>query len=213
MVTIYFLSGLGSDERIFKNLKLKNCDLKFIQWIEPFSYESLPNYSKRLSEQIKCDNDIILVGLSFGGIVVQELAKLVNPKSVILLSSIKNEFEKPFYLKFLYYSKLHKILPYKLSKKITPLFYRSMGALTSEEQLLVKEFVQNTSITLLRWSVEQIVNWKQIDSYPKIYQIHGSKDKVFPINYMNPDYIIKEGTHFMAYNKPNEISEIILNLL
>ena len=209
MATLYFLSGLGSDERIFKNLNLENCELKYLKWINPHPKESLSSYSKRLFEQIETNDEIVLVGLSFGGIVVQELAKLAQPKSVILLSSISNENEKPLYLKLLYYTKIYRFLPYSLAKFLTPLFYRNMGAMTIEEKRLVKDFVQKTDISLLKWSVEQIVNWRERDSFTNLYQIHGNQDKVFPIRLMKPDYIINEGTHFMVYNKSDEISEII----
>ena len=44
---------------------------------------------------------------------------------------------------------------------ITPLLFRNMGAKTLEEEQLVKEFVLNTELALLRWSVKQIATWKQ----------------------------------------------------
>ena len=49
---IYLISGLGADERVFKNLNLGNFEPHFIKWNEPFKNENLPNYAKRLMSQI-----------------------------------------------------------------------------------------------------------------------------------------------------------------
>ena len=78
-VQIYFLAGLGFDYRIFENLVLENCKINYLHWLEPIINESLDKYVIRISEQIKnIENPLILVGHSFGGIIVQEISKIVQ---------------------------------------------------------------------------------------------------------------------------------------
>lgn len=77
MKKVYILSGLGADERVFKYLDFKDLDITFVQWIKPKPHEKLMDYVERLREQIKQDNPI-LIGLSFGGIVAAELAKIIR---------------------------------------------------------------------------------------------------------------------------------------
>ena len=209
MTTVYFLSGLGSDKRIFKNLKLHDCNIKYLKWLEPEQSDSITDYALKLSKQIDSEADIILAGLSFGGIMVQELAKIVTVKKIILISSVQSSTQFPFYLKLLRATHIHRILPFSSAKFITPLFYRSMGAVTSVEKTLVKDFLRTMSHNLLKWSVKQIVEWESSVKLNNLIHIHGSDDKVFPLKSLNPDYIIKNGTHFMCYNKADEISEII----
>lgn len=62
MKTIYHISGLGADDRVFKFLQLKDVNKKFIQWIKPDSQESLSEYCKRLTSQIDPADKIVLIG-------------------------------------------------------------------------------------------------------------------------------------------------------
>ena len=94
---IYCVSGLGADERVFQKLKLEGYQPIHIRWVEPENKESITDYAKRLTEQIKSDEPI-LIGLSFGGIIAIEIAKQINTKKVILISSTKNQQEVPFLL-------------------------------------------------------------------------------------------------------------------
>lgn len=91
--TVYFISGLGADERSFKYLDLPGVNMHFIQWEKPLKGEKLREYCRKLILQIDTSGDIFLVGLSFGGIVAQEIAKTIAVKKLIIISSIKSPGE------------------------------------------------------------------------------------------------------------------------
>lgn len=213
MLTLYFISGLGSDGRIFRKLELENCEIKYINWVRPEKSESLESYVERLTDQINSDGEFVLIGLSFGGIIAQELALRVKPKKVILISSIKHQNEKPLYLKLIKRFCLYKIIPFSFIKYASPLFYRTMGAFTNEERKLVKEFVQKTDKSLFNWSIKQIALWEKTETDTGLYHIHGDADRVLPLKNIKTDYIVKEGNHFMVYNKSGEISNILLDII
>ena len=82
---IYLMPGLAANSRIFENIKIPNprYQLHKIDWIRPKLNENLKNYCKRLSMKIKHKN-VILLGVSFGGIIVQELSKIVETKKLSL---------------------------------------------------------------------------------------------------------------------------------
>jgi esterase/lipase len=48
----------------------------------------LDDYAKRIAKKIKRENPV-LIGVSFGGILVQEMAKHINTRKVIIISSVK----------------------------------------------------------------------------------------------------------------------------
>ena len=95
---VYCLSGLGADKRVFTKLELKGYRQIHLDWLVPNNQESLTNYVKRLAVEIK-DNNPIVIGLSFGGIVAIEIAKQITVKKVILISSAKQSHEIPWYFK------------------------------------------------------------------------------------------------------------------
>jgi len=109
---IYFVSGLGADERVFRLLKFKGYQPVHIHWLPPERGESIADYTQRLTAQIKSDRPII-IGLSFGGIIAVEIAKQIAVKKVILLSSVKAASEVPFYFKLFRWLPIHRIFPFK----------------------------------------------------------------------------------------------------
>lgn len=62
---------------------------KVIRWIKPDSQELLSDYCKRLTSQIDPADKIVLISISFGGIVVQEISKRIKVDKVIIIPNIK----------------------------------------------------------------------------------------------------------------------------
>ena len=94
---IYFVPGLAASSKIFQYISLpkEHFQLFFIEWILPHSIdESIQDYAKRMSKEIKHKN-AILVGVSFGGVMAQEISKHVSLSKLIIISSIKNNNELP----------------------------------------------------------------------------------------------------------------------
>lgn len=95
---IYFLSGLGADESVFKALHLPGVERVYLNWIEPLPKESMEAYAQRMANRIAEPNPII-IGLSFGGMMAMEIAKLITVKQLILVSSAKTAKELPPYFR------------------------------------------------------------------------------------------------------------------
>lgn len=93
---IYCLSGLGIDERAFANIHIPNYTLVFIPWIEPLENESLPSYAIRMFESTKIEDDYILMGVSFGGMIAQEFEKIKKPKHLFIISSMSSSESLPW---------------------------------------------------------------------------------------------------------------------
>ena len=75
--TIFYLfSGLGADKSVFDNLSfLKTQKHKFIEWEKPKTND-LEKYALQLSKQIDKSKKVILIGVSFGGMLVSALFEI-----------------------------------------------------------------------------------------------------------------------------------------
>ena len=98
MQKVFFISGLGADKRSFSFLDLSFCTPVFISWLAPLPKETLVAYALRLRATITELNPTI-VGLSFGGMLVTEMAKADASVTPIIISSNKSSSEFPFWLK------------------------------------------------------------------------------------------------------------------
>jgi len=212
---LYMLSGLGFDERIFSNLEITNADIEYLKWLEPDDNETLTNYVKRISEQIEVtEQPIILLGHSFGGIIVQEISKLIPVNKIILLSSVKSEYEMPLRIRTMKFLPLYKFLNKDLILKSFPVWARLFGYNSEKGRNLFKEMISNSSNNYLRWSLKTISEWKQTNKkLPELIQIHGTRDKTFPLKFIKRPIIVEDGSHFMVYSKAEEVSRIINNTL
>lgn len=209
---VFFFSGLGADERVFRNLALEGMDVHFVKWIKPAPEETMEHYARRISNQVYGESPV-LVGLSFGGIMAQEVAKIVAVKQVILLASVACRGEIPWYLRCLKWSMLHKLVPkFLFSVYITPLDW-FFGLANEEERSLLTSIIQETDVDFAAWAVHQVVVWSQAQKMQNVVSIHGTQDRIFPIRYIHADYQVIGGGHFMTLNKSQEISSLLNKLI
>ncbi len=196
------MPGLGAGKKIFKYLKLPGeYQVHYLHWLIPYNKESLQEYTKRLIAQIKDENPI-LIGVSFGGIIVQEIAKQIPVKQVIIISSIKHHTElKPFY-KLAYKTKLYKILPAQLLRNLDRLKKLPLDKPIKKKIRLYQIFLELDDPYYIRWSIEQVFSWRQRQIPENLIQISGEKDIVFPIKFIkDPKIVVLGGRHEMIVTK------------
>ncbi len=208
MKTIYCISGLGADERTFSKLKIDGFHLRVIQWLLPDADETIQHYAERMRAGIKEENPI-LMGLSFGGMVCTEIAKQIPVKKIILISSIKSSKELPFWMRTVASLRLNKIVPLKSSRLTQPIQNKMLGVTSDEEKALVAGFRRDVDLPYTNWAVNQAINWKNDWQHPDICHIHGDKDFMFPIKNIKATFTIKKGGHLMIMNRAAEVSDCI----
>ncbi|MCD6064623.1 MAG: alpha/beta hydrolase [Flavipsychrobacter sp.] len=208
MANIYCLSGVGADERIFCRLSIPGHELVHLAWIKPERDETLQHYALRIAELIKEPNPIIL-GLSFGGMLATEIAKVKPVRKGFLVSSAKTRPELPV---------LNRLLVALLRYKVLPPFVFSIpnryvcsifGARTKEDMVFLSDIIRDASGSFVKWAFRAIMNWNNTSVPPNMVHIHGTDDKVLPSAASKPDYWIEGGTHLMVYSRADEVSAII----
>ena len=146
-MTIYFISGLGADRRVFKKLSLPNhFIIRHIDWIPNLENESLSSYAQRLLTQVDITQPFILVGLSFGGIVATELSKITKPTKTIIISSVSVSNQIPWYFKIAGKVKLHLLMPNRALKNPNSFLYWVFGTRDDEQKKLLKQIIHDTDI-------------------------------------------------------------------
>lgn len=207
--TIYLIPGVGANDKIFGNLELGDYEVVHIKWPKHRKDEDIQSYVKKLLPQIKKDTQPILIGMSFGGIVATELAKLVNPHKTVLISTIKTYHERPFKMMFMNSVKFHRLIPGKLVLNFRFWLKVVLGQLNRHDYELIEDMIQEVDIDFNEWAVDQVIHWKNEEVAANTVHIHGTRDWIFPKHYITDCYWIKGGTHFMVVNRAREVSRII----
>lgn len=212
MKQIYLLSGLGADFSVLQDLDFSGYNATFIEWIQPLENELIESYAKRLIEQIKTKNPII-IGLSFGGMMAVEIGKLINTEKIILIASAKTKFEIPFYYRFVGNLGLHKLMPVNLMKRPNLISNWLFGTASVEDKVLLANVLRDTDAKFLKWAIDKIVNWQNVIIPLNLKHIHGTLDRILPFRFVSANVKIDGGGHFMTINKVNKLNREIRKLI
>ena len=214
MMKVYCIPGVGGGEKIFSRLRLKKAEVVPLKWLQPERGENLPSYAKRLAAQIDTSRPFWLLGVSFGGMVAIELSRFLSPGRIVLVSSVRNRAELPWYGKLLGKMGVHHLAAMPLARSLVPLSSSILGVETEEDYQLLKELVNTTDGPFLRWSIRQ--SWRWNPEYPppaNLVHIHGTADRIFPARFVNPDIWIEGGGHFMIVSRADEIGALLDRLV
>lgn len=209
---IYFVPGLAAGSEIFRNIKLPdNYEVHILEWLIPEKGESLKAYAKRMAVRVK-EKNAILIGVSFGGVVAQEMSDFLKLKKLIIISSVKSKDELPRRMKLASFTKAYKLIPTSLVLSTDDLTKYSIGPKTKKRLSLYQEYLHVRDKHYLDWALEKMITWDRKEKFENVVHIHGEKDIVFPIKYIDSCEVIKGGTHVMILNKGREISQKLLEI-
>ncbi len=211
---IFFFTGLGADERAFSYLKIKtSLQQIYVAWLKPEKQEPLINYCHRLVEKYKIEEGDILIGLSFGGLVVTEINQYIRPSLSILISSASTRKELPLMYRAARRVNLHYLIPKSSLNKPNRLRYYLFSLKKPAQRQLFDEIVTHTDPDFVRWAMDKIVHWENSVRPKNLFKIHGTSDRIIPIHKASSDFIIKGGSHFLTWENSEEVSAIIRQLM
>lgn len=213
-IPVYFMPGLAANPSIFQKIVLsEDCfEVVFLEWEIPLEKENLADYAKRIAQKIKHPNPV-LIGVSFGGILVQEMANFVTARKVIVISSVKSNLEFPRRMKIAKSTKVYKLIPVSWVSNIESLVGLFFGTKMKQRLKVYGKFLSVKDKRYLHWALEQVILWDRKTVDEKVIHIHGDKDTVFPIKNIRNCILLKGGTHIMIVNKYKWFNENLTQII
>ena len=215
-IPVYFMPGLAASSAIFERIQLDEVvfEVHLLEWEIPRQRETLHSYAKRMASKIEEEN-VVLVGVSFGGVLVQEMAPFLKVRKLIIISSVKTNLEVPLRMKIAKSTKAYKLVPTTLLQNIEVLSNFNFGSAIQQRLKLYEKYLSVRDKNYLEWAIEQMLLWNRTKADKKVIHIHGDADEVFPIKNIKDCIAVKGGTHIMILSKYRWLNEnlpkIILN--
>ncbi|MGB5943126.1 MAG: alpha/beta hydrolase [Leeuwenhoekiella sp.] len=199
---VYLMPGMAANPSIFENIALpeEDYELRWLHWQMPEKGESLSAYAKKMTALIKTEYPV-LIGVSFGGILVQEMAKTIATRKVIIISSVKTKFELPRRMQFSRKLGLYRVAPTGLVRKLEQFAKYAFGEKIKHRIALYQKYLSVDDPIYLDWALENMLCWDQETPADGLVHIHGTADPVFPFKYINGCIPVKDGTHIMVITK------------
>ncbi|WP_073369980.1 alpha/beta fold hydrolase [Flavobacterium fluvii] len=207
-IPVYMMPGLAANSLIFENIKLPEStfEIHLLDWETPMGNETLSSYAERMAKLVKHEK-AVLIGVSFGGVLVQEMANFLNLRKLIIISSIKSNLELPLPMKIAKTTKAYKLMPTSLFQNIEALVKLSFGNAVKQRLNLYQKYMSMREKVYLDWAIKQMVLWNRVEEDKNVVHIHGDADAVFPIKNIKNCIVIKGGTHIMILTKYKWLNE------
>lgn len=208
------MPGMAASTTIFNGLQLDETifELHRLDWFLPDKGISLSSYALKMCQQVHHENPVLL-GVSFGGMLVQEMARHIKTTKIIAVSCVKSKKELPKRMLFAKYTKAHKLLPTGLVNNVELLAKYAFGETVTKRLDLYEQYLGLRDKYYIDWAIDNIVNWKQEHPPKNLIHIHGEKDAVFPISHIKDCIRIKNGTHTMIIHRARWFNEHLPKLI
>lgn len=207
-IHVYLMPGMAANPSIFDGIHLPvdTFETHTLEWFVPDNGMNLEMYAQKMCEKIEHPN-AVLMGVSFGGMLVQEMAKFLPVEKIIVVSSVKSKHELPKKMLFAKYTKVHKLLPTGLVTNVELLAKYAFGESVTKRLHLYEKYLSVRDKYYIDWAIDQIVNWNQERPPENVVHIQGEKDTVFPISNIKDCIPVKNGTHTMIIHRAKWFNE------
>lgn len=233
MTRLVFLPGLGADHRLFSAQKPAFPDLIVPPW--PVSErgtpglrarESLPAFASRVASSLLSPKgdlaDVVLAGVSFGGMVAAEIASQLagkqRPRGLILISTCLSPAEIAREAHRTY--RFARWVPLPILERTRPpmsVMIRSLGPMSAEVRSHILEMEHAVPIGFISRAAGAIFSWPGADrariSCP-VLRIHGTLDRIIlPPTHDAATTWIQGAGHVACLTHPSLVNEAIARFL
>ncbi|AWX43093.1 hypothetical protein HME9304_00080 [Flagellimonas maritima] len=207
-IHIYLMPGMAANPSIFDGIKLpqETFALHKLEWFPPEKGITLSEYANQMCKKITHENPVLL-GVSFGGMLVQEMSRYIATSKIIVVSCVKKQTELPKKMLFAKYTKVHKLLPTGLVNNVELLAKYAFGETVTRRLKLYEQYLSIRDKYYIDWAIDNIINWDQEEPPKNLVHIHGELDAVFPITNIKDCITIKKGTHTMIIHRARWFNE------
>ncbi|MGB0789488.1 MAG: alpha/beta fold hydrolase [Marinirhabdus sp.] len=208
------MPGLAAGKEIFRNICLPKDQFEthVLEWLIPEKKEPLQTYAERMAAGV-VHKGAVLVGVSFGGVVAQEMAQFLQLRKLIVVSSVKDRSELPWRLTFARRSCAYRLIPTRILADGQNLVKFAVGPRSRKRLRLYQEFLHVRNKRYLDWAIKNMVCWQRCEPLENIVHIHGSDDVVFPLRNIKNCTVVAGGTHIMLLTKSAAVTAKIIEAI
>ncbi|XAL98413.1 alpha/beta fold hydrolase [Phycisphaeraceae bacterium D3-23] len=213
------LPGYGCDGRVFGPQRRAFGDrLETPDWLKPEAGESIGHYAERWAQLLSKPGDdrpLALGGLSLGGVVAQEMARVIEPTpSVVLLIASTQKPDRwrlPVQLGELF----GRFVPAASANKVASLMslgYAMRDGLDDDGKKLARAMAKDMDPAFIKWAGRAALDWPGVKptdrAMPPTYHIHGQHDWVIDAA-DQADEVIELGRHTINLTHPSSVNRFL----
>jgi pimeloyl-ACP methyl ester carboxylesterase len=209
----YFFPGLGADRSLEPYHRIPGLEIEWVNWPSKIS-TNWELFLQNLQRENNIQGGSLFIGISFGGLVATQLAKVKKPSAVILVGSLIDSIAVSTLFRFIKW--VVPVIPsFVFNLNWAPRWVISYFFGIQQKPHLVHFYrmVRGYSPHQAKALIQLALSAPPIEIKPAIYSIHGKKDRILPYKKAQPGYQVEEGGHLLSMTHSSEINRAILDWL
>lgn len=201
---LILLPGMMADHRLLAAQQAAFPQLRIPCWPRFEPADSLATFAERIAQEIGPIGPCFVGGVSFGGAVAIELTRHLDALGCILISSVRSFSELPLRYRICRPAGF-------LNQSVFDAALRIGGRLVrpSIPRAAVRRMERMESSPFFRWATRAVLQWNPSLCNVPIAQIHGSRDRTFPVDKTQPNQIVENAGHMLVMTHPQIVNEFI----
>jgi len=207
---VVLIPGLGASARLLDPQRAALPGVEVLGWAPPLDEETLPSYASRLAATVETDGPVYLGGVSFGGMLATEMARLLPCRGLLLIASCLSGravagWARPA-------GRLLRRLPDRLFRpprgwarlltRVSPVSRAQAEALVGMLHEVPPGFVP--------WGARAICEWPGAGPLAApLWHIHGDRDPLIPLRSVRPTRVVRGGTHLINVTHAGEVNRFL----
>jgi pimeloyl-ACP methyl ester carboxylesterase len=201
---LVLIPGLGADGQLFT--AVRHLSPLITPWL-PVDGGDLASYARRYVAQGLVQPGDLLGGCSFGGMLAQEITRLIPLRGLLLITTCRSAAGVTAGPRAL--APFTRLLPVlsRPAPLIARLLGHQLGAVKPAHFRAVESWVRNGEPRYLRWAARIAGTWRGVGPLTlPVFQIHGSHDRLMPVAQSGADTIIPGAGHLLPITHPAEFT-------
>ena len=196
-----------------QHFRVQGYELVLLDWPKVDVKEGFSSFVAKVNTLLPhSETSVNLLGVSMGGMIAQEVAKLRKLGVLILVSSVYGASQLPFYFQLGRFTPFYKLVnkqSHQLGANFLSLFFGRM------QPAIKKVFVDmylSADVSFVRWAIREIPRWKLRGvATSRLIHLVGSRDLIFPLFLYDSSkvHIVNGGGHNMIMTHASVINKYL----
>jgi pimeloyl-ACP methyl ester carboxylesterase/GNAT superfamily N-acetyltransferase len=216
MTRLVLLPGLGVTARLFEPQRRAFPSLEVPEWLAPERGETLPSYGRRMAGALgPVGGDLVLGGISFGGMVALEMARHLPARAVALVASAATGAALTGAAHAL--ARAARGLPKAAlapPRPVWPVVAWAFGAKTPAERALVHDLIRTARPGFAKWGLGAINGWRPADAPPcPVRALHGADDRLISARKVSAERLVRGAGHLVNVTHADEVNAFLRSVI
>jgi pimeloyl-ACP methyl ester carboxylesterase/N-acetylglutamate synthase-like GNAT family acetyltransferase len=213
---LVLLPGLGTTGQLFDPRRRALPSLEVPPWLEPEPGETLPAYGRRMAAALHSTGpDVVLGGVSFGGMVAIEMARHAPVRALVLIASCATGLALTRAARIL--ARAGSAVPARALRPprvIWPAVAWAFGAQAGPDRAFLYDLIATSRPAFAKWALGAIADWRPSDlpACP-VRHIHGSADRLIHVCRVQPDLVVAGAGHLINVTHAEEVNAFLAEAL